>query len=125
MSLVDDLRQLADVIEANPELGLNFVGISRESIYVEHGRPFVERVRQLAKFGVVEKERSTSFLARVALNKTFELVAIDYTNEVACELVQTGVETVVEPIMEQVGERTVERPIMEWKCPESILAGAS
>ncbi len=121
MSLAADLRHLADVIDANPELDLHFAS-GAQTVYLSRSGPFADRVRLLAKFGTVAKERGADFYARVRLSPSFELCAIDYDGEVACELVQVGTEE--RPIMVASGRVEVV-PVYEWKCPESILASAS
>lgn len=124
MSLSDDLRQAADLIDAHPEKSFTMAG--GITLYVgRHSGSFTDTVRWLTQFGTVKKERpGQSFLATVVVGK-IELAAIDYDDEVACELVQTGEREVTRDIVKVVGTETVTEPIMEWKCPPSILAGAS
>lgn len=124
-TLADDLRHLADLIDANPDITLRTAAGLPLNLFTDRAAGFVDRIRQLTRFGTATKERSADRLTvRVRVNPSFELVAIDYAREVACERIQVGVETVEQPIMEQVGIETVEQPVYEWICPESILAGS-
>lgn len=122
MSLADDLRQAAALIDLHPELEFSTSGIT---FYAFAEMPFTATVRALAKIGRADKERSESglFKATVKVNESVEFVALDYFGSVVCERVQTGVERVERPVMVQTGVEVVEQPVYAWKCPESILAG--
>ena len=122
-SFANDLRQLADIIDANPSIGICGGGSSLVFVEADH-QLFADRVRAMAKIGTVSKERGVShFAARVRINESFTLLALDHSDEVACVRVQTGTRTVERPIT--VGVETVVEPVFEWVCPPSILATAS
>lgn len=126
-NLAADLRHLANLIDAHPELGLTTSGPT--GVFLRRfDEGFVTAVRHLSGLGLgsVAKDRATGvFTARLRLNSSFELIALDYDEEVACELVQTGTRTVERPVLVQTGVETVEEPVMEWVCPPSILAAAT
>ncbi len=128
MTIADDLRELANLCDNNPQLDINFGG-PITAYCGEWDTPFADTVRLLTALhaGPVDKARSDTgtFKATLALNKTVTLCALDYMGDVVCERVQVGTETVTRPIMVEAGTETVDVPVYVWKCPDSILAPAT
>jgi hypothetical protein len=115
------LRQLADWLDANPDIELPWTGgvyqpfqlgvwLSKEEL--------AEIVRALP--GRVEKEFDETV---VRVNATFDglrVQAYSGRNEV-CERIVVGTETVTVPAVDAAPERTEEREVVEWRC-HPILA---
>ena len=126
---LDGLQELVDFLKAHPAVDFN---PEYSVITILWHRSGVDELAKAARLlGRVEKRSDDSFLN---LERHFGPHRIQaYSSHTAvCERVVVGTETVTreEPdpeALKQVPKITVteEREIVEWKCPESILAGGS
>ncbi len=125
-TLSEDLRKMADLIDANPELSITVP--SRIAFYVGgHTTDFSAAVRAIKRMcGTVDKQSPANEGAPMcAVGKVgtwVQMKALDYQRTQACELVQTGVETVTRDVVKVVGTETVEVPKFEYRCPPILAA---
>lgn len=117
----DGLRELADFVDRNPELFTYGITVD---LFAEDRAEFAEKARA---FGSAEKRTMGSWYL---LRKRFGPHTLELTieREKICERVQTGTRIVTKPDPVAVADVPlvdVEEPVYEWKCPDSILGGAS
>lgn len=129
--LVEGLRAMADFIEENIELPVEFepevklnVWLYNDSRYnqdIQHHRTAREKLAVAAKIlGKAEKRHLSAYFDLV--KKFSKCVSIEYTidREMVCKRVVTGKKIVPAETYER-PER--EEEIVEWICDEPILAG--
>lgn len=123
MTIQQDLRAVADHIDANP--GLDISKHLTVNVYVFATRDnFAEQMRLLG--GTIARP-----VAKVADSKhlnariTFGQVVLEVTvpKEETCERVQVGSRQVEQPVVIDTGEmETVDEPIYEYICPPAWSA---
>lgn len=113
----DGLRQLADWLEANPEIDLPWTGTYDSfslGVWVSK-----EELATIARAlpGKVEKDFTTLDTV-VYVRAAFAGLKVEaYAGRNAvCERIVTGTETVTVPAVEAKPERTEEREVIEWHC---------
>lgn len=119
-TFADELRILTDFLDAHPAAVPRY-----QCIRMDH---FVDTLDEAtavrrAVGGQWTKHEMGSFFVlrrRITPHTTIE---VTLAREQACERVQVGTETVMVPA-EDAPMVEVEQPVYEWKCPESLLAGA-
>lgn len=117
MSFVDDLRQVADFLEARPELLKTMNPDETLNICA----PSKERFSQLAKvFGSAEKISTGMYYVH---RKHFGSIKLDLfaSKSVTCERVVVGTKRVEAQHVEAYDIPAREEEVVEWRCPESIL----
>lgn len=131
----DSLRQLADIIDENPELKLPYTGVDTEIVFYVLGKSEEFSKNQAAIFskaipGIVKKgvEHGTFDLS----GKIGTIpVRMSLTRDAVCTRHVTGTETVTTRQLKEAlpedayHDVTEEREIVEWVCPDSLLGGAS
>ena len=113
------LRQLADCVDAHPELFCCTSGLM-VNLFAQSRDEFAERARQL---GSAEKVEVGDWYV---LRKTFgpHCVDLNIARSKVCSQVQVGICTVSVPDPEAVSALPlveIEQPVYEWQCPDSIL----
>ncbi len=117
-ALAAGLRDLADWIEAHPELTLPQVDV--KAFPQDEAEP--PHVWTKALGGKVEKDYS-NVVSLFYLRKPFGPVpfSVVYNRSTVCKRVVKGTETVEVPAVEAQPARVEEREIVEWVCDEPIL----
>jgi len=112
MSLIEDLRDLADFLERRPDLVARIPGDVTFNICSSG----IEDFRQTARsFGNANKFNWGSF---VGLRKSFGLLSLDLfvSKSESCERIVLGRKQVPEEVIP-----AHEEEIVEWRCPQSFL----
>lgn len=118
---IQGLRDLADFMEANPELAsastYSLFASASPTVYVWDDEDlFRERLRQLGTFEKFSDANHVGGLRRFGPH----VFSVRAAHELVCERVVVGVETqLVYPDDVDLVEQEVE--IVEWVCPESLL----
>lgn len=113
LETIDGLRALADYLEQRPDVPLPYLGSL-------HAFPNASELQTVAKaMGGFTKTHDGAFLTLVKDFGAFRF-HVNFASEAVCERVVVGTEDVAEKV---VPAHTVE--IVEWKCPESVLAFTS
>lgn len=108
---IDGLRELADYLEERPDVPLPYFGMI--NAFAEADRlPVVARA-----MGGFTKAHTGDFLSLTKQFTSGVMLAVHFNSEEVCERVVVGTEEVP-----AVPAHTKE--IVEWKCPESVLAFA-
>ena len=118
---VDGLRQLADFVEANPELPLPHAGAA---IYLWGENPKADLANAVRIMGNVEKKADDFF---IGADRKFGPITLSVkaARETVCERVVVGTRTRthdVPPAGVVMEKREVTEEIVKWICPPSILA---
>lgn len=118
---VEGLRQLADFVEAHPEMPLPMSGAT---LYLWGADAKTELAALVRILGNVEKEASESFFG---VTRRFgpHALSVKASRENVCQRVVVGTKTEtyqVPPEGIEMVERTRSVELVEWICPPSILA---
>lgn len=117
---LQDLRELADFLEANPELIHEYEHLAID-VFLPDGASLAAMAMRLG--GQWEKKGNESFFELVRyFGKHY--ISLDAHRDRVCTRVEVGTETVEVPDP-NAPKVTVTRPVFEWQCPESLLALAS
>lgn len=108
---IDGLRALADYLEGRPDVPIPYFGTINAFAEAEE-LPVVARA-----MGGFEKDHNGQFLALVKRFGSEVELHVNFTSEDVCERVVVGTEEVPKKV---VPAHTKE--IVEWQCPDSILA---
>ena len=113
MSLVDDLRGLADFLEGHPHLMEKDFGTTTFNIFFFSMEDLTKAARPL---GSADKFGTDKF---AGFRKSFGRLNLDLfvSKEDSCERVVVGVKQVPVMVIPAHGEE-----IIEWRCPQSFLA---
>lgn len=134
-AFVQGLRDLADALEAHPEIPLPstplFARVSPPAdLDDDRKREYAKRRAAEIARAIPRKVDKRVFGATFSLAATFGPITVDFdfNRDQVCERVVTGVRTVTEEepdpdAMAQVPKRTVTREVedVEWRCPDSLL----
>jgi hypothetical protein len=126
----EGLRQLADILDANPDLPLPYYGSkSSELLWIarrDEDHRAVARIFARAIPGTIAKNpRDTAIDLVGQIAGLYVQLIVD--RDQVCERIVTGVEVVEMPASEAIPARpaqTIEREVVEWRC-EPILAEAT
>lgn len=129
LTVADQLRAAADLIDAHPDLPLPLVWGYRSGVQVQWQLMNDDEVKDSQRVaaaairralgGTWSKDGSTdTFDMRCSLEGLALQILAD--REHVCERIVTGVETVTIPAVEARPERTEEREVVEWRC-EPVL----
>lgn len=105
---IDGLRELADYLDARPNVPLPYLGMMNAFAEAEK-LPVVARA-----MGEFTKDQNGNFLSLVKDFRGVEL-RVNFASEDVCERVVVGTEEVP-------AKPAHVREIVEWRCPESLLA---
>lgn len=115
----EGLRSLADLLEAHPAHRRSFDEY-RHLICVDTREQLAQVVRDLGGFWVKDEDPGDYFGVTRNLGGGVS-VYVYVARSVVCEAVKTGTRTVLRPALDAPMVE-VEEDIIEWRCPDSLLA---
>lgn len=115
---VNGLRDLANFLEAHPELG-----VPSADRYDYFGLEKKDLKKYARAFGVCDKDAFSNYFI---LRKSFGPIRLEanWHREQVCKPVVTGTKEVEEKVAVAYETRMVTKDIVEWQCPKSILKTA-
>jgi hypothetical protein len=120
------LRELADILDANPDLPLPYSGTGSELLWIaRHGedhKAFAQTFARVVPGTLTKSVRGTDFDLIGSVGGVQVQLIVD--RDAVCERVVTGIETVTisaKPATDPEPERTEERELVEWRC-QPLLA---